>query len=276
MIKTLHSSLFAFSLAFLSANVFAANMPSCASFAKISEGNPQRLLTVVIDQTTLVDENLINKFNNIASEAIQPSTEVAIYTFSAFSQGEYFTRVFSAKVEDQLSEKDRYTLPKKALKIYDRCLSQQKPAVVFQTESKIDNAMNGARADLAKSDIMYSLSQVAKDIKQNQASEKYLFLFSDMLENSAVTSFYYKNKVKQVDIDKEISIVEKAGMFADFGGAKIYVMGAGILSEKGKKKGVYRDPNTLQALNLFWKEWFKRSNARLIEFGMPEMRGAIQ
>ena len=276
MIKTIYSSLFAFSLLSISASAFAANMPSCASFAKMSEGDSQRLLTVVIDQTTLVDENLINKFNDVASEAIQPSTEVDVYTFSAFSQGEYFTRVFSAKVEDQLSEKDRYTLPKKALKIYDRCLAQQKPAVVFQTESKIDNAMNGSRADLAKSDIMYSLSQVAKDIKQHHASEKYLLLFSDMLENSAVTSFYYKNKVKKVDLDKELALVEKAGMFADFDGAKIYVMGAGILSEKGKQKGVYRDPNTLQALNLFWKEWFKRSNAKLIEFGMPEMRGTIQ
>lgn len=276
MIKKIHSSLLTLGLLAVAVNGLAANMPSCATFAKISEGDSQRLLTVVIDQTTLVDENLIHKFSNIATEAVQASTDVGVYSFSAFSQGKYFTRVFSAKVEAPVSENDRYTLPKKALKIYDRCLAQQKPAVVFQTESKIDDAMHGARADLAKSDIMYSLTQVAKDIRQSQASEKYLLLFSDMLENSAVTSFYFRNKVKKVDIDKEMALVEKAGMFADFGGAKIYVMGAGILSEKGKKKGVYRDPNTLHALNLFWKEWFKRSNAELIEFGMPEMRSSIQ
>jgi hypothetical protein len=70
-------------------------------------------------------------------------------------------------------------------------------------------------------------------------------------------------------------LVDKAGMFADFGGAKIYVMGAGLVSEQGKAKGVYRDPKMMQALKAFWTEWFKRSNAELVKFGMPEMLGSI-
>lgn len=71
-------------------------------------------------------------------------------------------------------------------------------------------------------------------------------------------------------------MLQKLNMFADFGGAKVYVMGAGLVSEQGKAKGVYRDPKMMQALKAFWTEWFKRSNAELVEFGMPEMLGSIQ
>lgn len=258
------------------ANSHAASLPSCATIAKLPESASNRLLTVMIDKTTVVDGNLISKFSNIAAEAIKPSTDVSIYTFSAFSQGEYFTESFAAKVEAPLLDEVRYSLPKKSLKIYDRCLAQQQPGVVHQSKLSIDAAMHGARADLAKSDIMYSLGQVAEVIKQTPANEKYLLLFSDMLENSAVTSFYKRNRVRKVDLEKELELVESSGMFADFGGAKVYVMGAGLVSEQSQRKGVYRDPATLQALNVFWKEWFKRSNAEVIDFGMPELRFGIQ
>lgn len=259
----------------LSFNSFAASPPSCAAIAKIAESPTDRLLTVVIDKTTVIDDNLASKFTRIATDALQHSTEVNIYTFSAFSQGEYFTQIYDAKVEAPISSKDRYTQPKKALRVYDNCLGQQKPALSYQVDSKINQAISEASSVFAQSDIMYTLTRVAKDMKNNSATEKHLLLLSDMLENSSISSFYYRNNVRHIDVEKELILAEKAGMFADFSGAKVYVMGGGIISETGHKSGVYRDPKTLQALHLFWKEWFKRSNAELIELGMPEMTQSI-
>lgn len=65
-------------------------------------------------------------------------------------------------------------------------------------------------------------------------------------------------------------------MFGDFGGAKVYVIGAGLLTEDIKNsKGVYRSPQIMQALSTFWKEWFKKSNAEVIEFGQPALLNPI-
>jgi len=254
----------------------AVTMPSCAKIAHLNESESSRLLTIVIDQTTVADKNLIQKFIKIATDAIQPSTEISIYTFSAFSQNEYFTRVFNGTMETPLTTEKRYTLPKRALKVFDRCLEQKRPALIYQVQTHIKKEMENARTDLAKSDIMYSLGQVAQDMKHSKANQKYLLLFSDMLENSSVTSFYYKNKVRNIDIQDVMPLVQKAGMLTDFDGAKVYVMGAGILSQAGQKRGAYRDPKTLRSLNLFWEDWFTQSNAKLIEFGMPELRSGIE
>ncbi|WP_127471680.1 hypothetical protein [Thiomicrorhabdus aquaedulcis] len=252
------------------------NLPSCTTLVKLPQTAPHTLLSVMIDQTTLVDSNLMAKFANIADQALSPNSEVRVYTFSAFSQGQYFTQMLSGQIDGALSDDERYTLPKKTLKTYDQCLAQQQPAVRYQLNKTIHNAMTGARADLAKSDILDSLKQAADTLKQSSAGSKNLLIFSDMLENSAITSFYARNTVRTIDVQKELNLIEKANLFADFGGANVYIMGAGLVSEAGHSKGVYRDPKTLQALNLFWQEWFKRSNAQLIEFGTPELKQAIQ
>lgn len=200
---------------------------------------------------------------------------MSTYTFSAFSQGRYLSEGFTAALDAQLDDKIRYETPKKTLAIFDRCLAQKAPAMKQQLQSNLEQAMQQASGKLAKSDVIQSLVELAKVIKSNPAESKRALIFSDMLENSSITSFYSNNSVKKLDVAKELALVEKASMFADFGGAKVYVMGAGLLSEQGKAKGVYRDPKTLHALQAFWTEWFKKSNAELVEFGMPEMLGSI-
>jgi hypothetical protein len=263
-------------LSIMSSQAFGlTTLPSCTTAAKLAPSTPHSVLSVMVDQTTLVDDNLMAKFSHIANQALRPNSEVRVYTFSAFSQGQYFTQVLDAQLDGALSDDQRYTLPKKTLKIYDQCVAQQQPAVSHHLQKSLDLAMRGARADLAKSDILDSLKQVAETLKQSPASTKNLLVFSDMLENSAITSFYAKNTVRTIDVEQELQRVEKANLLADFGGTNVYIMGAGLVSEKGHSKGVYRDPKTLQALNLFWQEWFKRSNAQVIEFGTPELKQPI-
>ncbi|MCI4410705.1 MAG: hypothetical protein JHC38_03425 [Thiotrichales bacterium] len=254
----------------------AMDMTSCTDIAKLPAQQPTQFMLIAVDQTTVPDANLTNKFVSLAVETIKPDTEVSTYTFSSFSQGRYLSEGFTAALDAQLDDKVRYETAKKTLAVFDRCLAQKAPAMKQQLQTHLQQAMQQASGQLAKSDVIQSLVELAKVIKSNPATRKQAFVFSDMLENSSVTSFYSNNSVKKLDAAKELALVEKANMFADFGGAKIYVMGAGLLSEQGKSKGVYRDPKTLQALQAFWIEWFKRSNAELVEFGMPEMLGEIK
>lgn len=254
----------------------ATGMPTCSAIAKLDSKPVDKLLTVVIDQTTLVDQNMINKFKRIAGNAITDGTEVKVLKFSAFSQGEYFTEVFSASKELPLTEDERYTIPKKQLSVYDRCLKQQGPALMHKSLQVIETEMKSARADLAKSDIAYNLSKVAERVKNHQATTKNVLIFSDMIENSSITSFYRHGKVRVIDVEKDIAEFQKNGIQADFSGANLYVMGAGLLSEKGKNRGVYRDPKTLNSLEKFWSKWFDLSHAKLQGFGMPELHRGIQ
>lgn len=258
-------------------HVYAAmDMPNCTDIAKLPAQQTAKLMLIAIDQTTVSDPKLANKFISLASETIKPATEVTTYTFSAFSQGRYLSEGFTAALDAPLSDSVRYETPKKTLAVFDRCLVQKLPAMKQQLQDHLQQSMQQSSEKLAKSDVIQSLLELAKVVRKHSARTKQLFIFSDMLENSSVTSFYANNAVRKIDHTKELALVEKAGMFADFGGAKVYVMGAGLVSEQGKAKGVYRDPRMMQELKAFWSEWFKRSNAELVEFGMPEMLGSIQ
>lgn len=259
----------------LGSAIAAADMPSCSAIAKLTEKAADRFILVAVDQTTVSDANLMTKFIRIATDSIQPATAVSTYTFSAFSQGKYLSEGFSATLDAAIPEKERYDISKKTLTVFDRCVMQKAPAMTKQIQDNLSQSMQQASANLVKSDVMLSLNELARVVRSNSASSKHVLVFSDMLENSTVTSFYANNAVRKIDHAKELALAEKAGMFADFAGAKVYVMGAGLVSEQGKAKGVYRDPKMMQELKAFWAEWFKRSNAELVEFGTPEMLGSI-
>lgn len=259
----------------LGSAIAAADMPSCSAIAKLTEKAADRFILVAVDQTTVSDANLMTKFIRIATDSIQPATAVSTYTFSAFSQGKYLSEGFSATLDAAILEQERYDISKKTLTVFDRCVMQKAPAMTKQIQDNLSQSMQQASANLVKSDVMLSLIELARVVRSNSASSKHVLVFSDMLENSSITSFYASNAVRKIDHTKELAIVEKAGMFADFAGAKVYVMGAGLVSETGKAKGVYRDPKMIQSLRAFWAEWFKRSNAELVEFGTPEMLGSI-
>jgi hypothetical protein len=277
MNKTIQVSHFLAAFFFVFAShAFASSAKTCASIANMEKKPSQNALTILVDQTTVVDQNLIDKFKAFAINGLAPSTEIKVYTFSAFSQGEYFTKHFSGLIDAELSKEQRYNTPKRQLTIFDRCIQQQGPAMAFQTQKAIDVAMKGARSDLAKSDIVYSLGKLSESIRSSQATNKYVVIFSDMLENSATTSFYNRGSVRKININKELNKVINSGFKADFSGAEVYVMGAGLVSEKGRKRGVYRSPEILQALEGFWRQWFKNSNAKLMGFGMPELQTTIR
>ena len=71
-----------------------------------------------------------------------------------------------------------------------------------------------------------------------------------------------------------------ARMIGDFGNARVFVLGAGLLQEnaggKNKDSGVYRNPKTVSLLRQFWETYFTASHAKLVEFGAPALLSPVK
>lgn len=117
-----------------------------------------------------------------------------------------------------------------------------------------------------------------------------------MLENSAVARFRDENCMRKLNTANEIKKIEAKQLLGDFSGASVYVLGAGILKGtckptlSGTKKVLQLfwqypladanaarppSPDALQTLKSFWQSYFQRSNAKLVEFGMPMLLGKL-
>lgn len=92
-----------------------------------------------------------------------------------------------------------------------------------------------------------------------------------MLENSSISSFYAHKNVRNINAQAELKKVDANQLFADFAGARVYVLGAGLIAAEKGKPEVYRDPKTMKNLETFWRAYFEQSNAQLKGFGAPSL-----
>ena len=176
-----------------------------------------------------------------------------------------------------LSEAARNDVSKPILTKFDHCMSSEKNLAAQSLGGAMKSAFGNSSDKISKSDIFSSLKAISSMVKQSKASRKVVFIASDMLENSSITSFYAKQTVRNINPEKELAIVEKDQLFGDFGKAEVYVMGAGLLSSDTKQaKNAYRSPQIMQSLSGFWKTWFQKSNADLIEFGQPTLLNTVK
>jgi len=249
--------------------------PSCYDANKIEKpaSTAEKAIFVLIDETTLFDESLKEQIINNALKFAEQGNHIFIAKFSAFLQDRYNEVLFDFTLDFPLSQEQRYETSKNVLAKFDKCLKDQVGYVRKNISETIKSAFLKKGDSVAKSDVLYALKDFAQNtIFIDEAREKIVLIASDMLENSSVASFYAKGKPRLLDGKKEIGIVEKNGLFTDFGAAKIYVVGAG-LSESDK---VYVNPQILNSLDNFWREYFKKSNAVLIELGTPSLKREIK
>jgi hypothetical protein len=90
-----------------------------------------------------------------------------------------------------------------------------------------------------------------------------------MLEHSDYTSFYAANQIKQLNVSNELKLAQSKGLYADLQGARVYVSGAGLVTDAVKH--AYRSGKTMDALNDFWAQYLNASNATLEGFGTPSL-----
>jgi hypothetical protein len=258
------------------------DIPSCYAANKMSRAAPapELELFVLIDQTTLLDSKLQESVRENVRHLLKPGVAFVIAGFSAFTQGRYMEVVSTGHLELPIPSKERDDISVKTMKSFDACVRGQLRYGQKLALEVIDKVFGGSSASITKSDIMASLKEMASRINQSSARKKIVFVVSDMLENSSVSSFYSSRNVRMIDPPKEIGLAEAAKLFADFGGAEIFVLGAGVLPEDvshaKRGKGPYRDPQIMAALKRFWEEYFSRSNASLVEFGMPALTSAVK
>lgn len=258
------------------------DVPSCyaANQLPAPPNALKRDLYIVIDQTTVLDASLTNALGRQLQALIVPGTRFSIFSFSAFSQGRYLQPLGRGTLEPPLTDANvRNATAVGKLKTLDACLQAQVAFGARLVAKAVGDTIAGSTNTLAKSDVLSSLAAVSKAVREFPGGPKTVLIVSDMLENSSITSFYAQDRMRQINPEEETRKVAKVNLQADFGGADVYVMGAGIVPEPtgpGKQAPNYRSPQALEALHAFWAGFFQRSHARLIEFGTPALLTPIR
>lgn len=264
------------SIAFFAISLFASQ--SCYDMYKLEQKPEQSVETalfILIDETTLFDETLKQQVWDNTLHHLKQGNYVYVAKFSAFINQSYNKKVFEFTLDRPLNEKEKYNERKDTLAKLDKCFKDQYIYAGESTQKAIYESFKTPENNIAKSDIFYALNDFGLNaIKEVKAKRKIVILASDMLENSSISSFYSNNAVRQIVPNDELKKVQNNNLFSDFGGAEVYVIGAGTIAPV--KGDTYRDPKKLNALKSFWEEYFKQSNAKLVEMGQPALKRVIE
>ncbi|MFJ2983980.1 MULTISPECIES: hypothetical protein [unclassified Pseudomonas] len=238
--------------------------------ADIKPAASGRELVVIIDQTIPMPEDLQRNSWGQIDRFVQPGDRVRLYTFSAFLPGEYQRLVYAGELDMPLQGEVRDDVNMRKLRGLDQCLATQKKAFQSGFGGQFVKGLREARQDIPKSEIMNTLRRVGEDMSKEQGvDERVVYLISDMLEHSDYTSFYAANQIKQLNVGNELKLAQSKGLYADLQGARVYVSGAGLVTDAVKH--AYRSGKTMDALNDFWAQYLKASNATLEGFGTPSL-----
>lgn len=254
------------------------DLQSCYDTAQLSELKPAssgRELIVVVDETVPVPEDIQKQAWGQITRFVQPGDSIKLYSFSAFLPGEYLRLIYAGKLDKNLGEDARDDASARKLRTLDQCLARQPQDFETDFGKLFVKSLRDARQDIPRSEIMNALRKIGDDIKTAESPHDHVvLLISDMLENSDYTSFYAKNQIKNLVVTEELKKAQTHNLFADLSGARIYVTGAGLITDGIKQS--YRSGKTMDALNEFWAGYFSHSNATLAGFGTPSLGGDLK
>jgi hypothetical protein len=267
-----------------SAQSAVTTIPSCYTALGVSPppATSQTRIFVLVDQTVALDPSLKDSLVQNALALVQPGNAFEVTVFSAYNQGRYMDTVAQGALERPLPPARRNATGSEDLENLNICLTRQFNYGRRLMASTILKSLGASSPALSRSDILGSLVEAGRHIRDDPAQRKVVLVASDMLENSVVTSFYRHGGVRTVVPAQELQKVRAAGMLADFGGAEIYVLGGAMLpldkasAETDATAQTYRSPVTLRALRDFWTQYFALSQARLVEFGEPALLSPVR
>ena len=233
-------------------------------------------IVLMLDETTVFDEQQRNHILEQTARLVTPGTELKAIAFSAYIGDRYTRTVLDFSLASPLDQETRDSTRKDSLREFDRCFRDGLANARIKTRNAVQSYLNSTSSNIAKSDILGALKEVAERVGPRLKNKKKIMfvLVSDMLENSNITSFYSNNDVRVIDPAKELALAEAKGMFTDFRQASVYVIGAGVLPPAVGKAAHYR-PGVSTVLRAFWDGYFQKSNAKLAEFGAPLLLTSI-
>lgn len=262
----------------ISANAGLVNdIPSCykANHLKFPSRQHARLVYVLIDQTVELTPGLKKSVIANVNRLLGPGSKFVVAKFSAFSQGRYQSVIHTGIIEYPLTHSESQNVPMNKLPAIRGCLKDQKAYAIQLADKSLNKVMKGAKSSLDHSDILAAVKHVAPVIRSDEAKDKVLLLVTDGLENSSVMTFYRNHGIARVHVKQALKKVKQQGMVGDLGGARVYVIGGGLMppSKRGNRaeRDGYRDPVTMSHLKAFWRGIFQASNATLKEFGEPAL-----
>jgi hypothetical protein len=246
------------------------DMASCYEASRLTEFKSAptgRQLVIIVDQTIKMPDDIQRSAWEKIDRFVQPGDKVKLYTFSAFVPGEYMRLLTDVTLEVPPADAVRNDMSMSNLRQLDSCMKAQKSGFVRGVGGLFVKAMRDANNDNPKSEILHALREVGADLSQQPSNDRVVFLISDMLENSDYASFYANSAIQNLNVSQEIKKASDKALFADLGGARVYVAGAGLVTGSIKQK--YRSGKTMDLLNQFWASYFDKSTAKLEAFGAP-------
>ena len=254
------------------------DVPSCYQAFRLPQSAaaaPDKLVYVLIDQTVRLTPDLERSVLHNINGMIQPGSKFVEAEFSAFSQGRYLKVLHTGVVERPLPRAAYDNIPITKAPDIKACFKDQQTFAEKMADTTAMTIMNAASFSLDQSDIMAAIQDVGQAIAQDPARRKTLFLVTDGLENSSVTSFYGRDAVRNINPAIEFQKAQRAKLLARLAGVKVYVLGAGLIQPATHgtlaQRNGYRDPTTMAHLKSFWTSYFKASGAQLKEFGEPAL-----
>lgn len=248
------------------------DIPSCYDALKLADDRPAgraRELIVAIDETVLLSRSLQESVYQHALRFVQPGDSVRLYQFSAYLAGKYFGLPFAGTLEAPLPDKLRNSIGMNTVRQLDACLQQQMDFFRKEFGQKLLKGFAKPGTDIARSEIFLSLQQIGLDAQANGARDRVMLLVSDMLENSDFANFYAGNRIRDIDPAQEMRKVDARKLIPDLQGVRIFVLGAGMVPQNARN--TYRSGQTLQLLEIFWRDYFTRAKGTLEAFGAPEL-----
>ena len=207
------------------------DVPSCWAATHLAPtGAPyDRLVYVLLDQTVQLDPTLDQSVVDNTMRLLQPGTKFVIAEFSAFSQGHYLHVLHTGILEKPLPAARVSNTPIQAAKHLAECLGMQRNFAERMVMTTLAGVLKSSTSTLDQSDIMQALKTVSRAVRNDPAKQKLVFVVTDGLENSSVTSFYAHNAARNIDPKTELAKAAAAHEFGNFGGATVYVMGGAMM-----------------------------------------------
>ncbi|WP_215852681.1 hypothetical protein [Acidithiobacillus ferrooxidans] len=253
------------------------DVPSCYAATHIAPpAKPYaHLIYILMDQTVKLPPALEQSAVNNALRMLKPGTKFVIAEFSAFSQGHFLQVVHTGIVEKPLAPSRIGSTSMVAARHLNVCLGMQYGFARKMVATSMASIMESSTSSLDQSDIMMAMKTVAPAIARDPAAQKVLFAITDGLENSSVTTFYGNGTVRVINPAVEMGKAIRNHLIGNFGGASVYVLGGAVMPPAATgtlaARNGYRDPQALINLKDFWRQYFAKSDGKLMEFGEPAL-----
>jgi len=246
--------------------------------ADVLPREPEAALFVLVDQTVGFSREIMYRAGEAILEWMRPGRYIEIIRFSSAVRGRYAEKVLCGLIDPEPPRGFRSNLRRSEWMRFQRLHAEQPIIARTQVRRALQDIMRSANRNIPHSDIIATITYVSDHIRNFHARRKVLFIISDMLENSSITSFYSRGHVRLIDPDEELRRVRRQGFQANFGGnVTVYVLGLGYFwGGEGAVRERYLDPQRARRIAQFWRSYFEAGNATVGEIGMPMMYGSLE